>query len=585
VEEERRRRPDPEALAGIAQHCRGLHIKEALMNLEGFVPYKPEDVERYEKKRWWLGMTMGDVLDKASDVFPQKEALVGGDKRYTYAQVRRLIDRMAYRLYQEGLRRGDRVLLQLPNLPEFYIAYFALQKAGCIVVLLTVNHTAREVSHLAALTQPRGWILPAQYRKTAYEPLVKQVQKDNPGLEKVVFVGDTVPDGILRFDALLETDADEQEIRTLLETVRPDPTDVLQILPSGGTTGLPKGAPRTHNDYLCNVEYKAHAWDMNVHDVCMAASTAGHNLALLVCVTAPVLFGAKVVMLDSTRPEDFCDLVQREKVTCACAVPTIVSRIVHSDKLGNYDLSSLSKFYVGAAHSAPELVTSVEKKLGCRYVNAFGMVEGPCMQSRPDYPFEVICSSTGKPVCPYDEFVTLDPNGNRTAAGVEGELAAKGPGIFTGYFKNPKANETSYTPEGYFRTGDLAMIDPAGYIRITGRIKDIIIRGGENISAQEIEELLLSHPLVENVSVVSMPHPDLGEEVCAYLKTAGGIRVELKDVHRHLAELGASKLSYPARLEFVDDMPLTAAGKIDKKVLRERIREKLKAEGHNGVTA
>ena len=548
------------------------------MNLEGFVPYKPEDAERYAQKRWWLGLTMGDVFDKASDVYPYKEALVGEGRRYTYAEVRRLVDRMAYRLHQAGLRRGDTVLLQLPNWAEFYIAYFALQKAGCTVVLLTVNHTAREVVHLAGLTQPKGWILPAQYRKTEYLPLVKQVQKDVPDLATVVMVADTVPEGILRFDDLFETDASEQEIRKVLETLRPDPGDVLQILPSGGTTGLPKGAPRTHNDYLCNVEYKARAWDMNVHDVCLVASTVGHNLALLVCVTAPVLFGGKVVMLDSTYPTDFCDTVQQEKVTCACTVPTIIGRIVHFEGVGDYDFSSLKKVYVGAAHSAPELVMNVEKKLGCRYVNAFGMVEGPCMQSRPGYPFEVICNSVGRPICPYDDFRTLDPEGKPTPTGVEGELAARGPGIFTGYFKNPKANESAFTPDGYFRTGDLAVIDSEGIIRITGRIKDIIIRGGENISAQEIEELILAHHLVENVSVVSMPHPDLGEEVCAYIKTAGNTPMTAQDISDHLTELGASKLAYPGRVEFVEDMPLTAAGKIDKKELRQRIRDKIQGE-------
>ena len=430
------------------------------------------------------------------------------------------------------------------------------------------------------MTQPTGWVLPGRYRKTDYLPLIKQVQKDNPCLDKVILAADEVPDGFLRFDALLETEANEQEIQQVLESVRPDPRDVCQILPSGGTTGLPKGAPRTHNDYICNVEYKSRAWDMNVNDACLVVSTVGHNLALLVCITAPVFHGAKVVMLDSTYPEDFCATVQRERITCTGAVPTIISRIVHFDKLAEYDLGSLQKVYVGAAHSAPELVTSVQEKLGCRYVNAFGMVEGPCAQSRPHDSFEVTCNTVGRPVCPYDDFRTLDPDGKPTPAGVEGELAAKGPGIFTGYFKNPKANETAFTPDGYFRTGDLAVIDTAGNVRITGRIKDIIIRGGENIAAQEVEELISSHPLVETASVVSMPHPDLGEEVCAYVKTVRSTMLEKKDIHEHLARLGASKILFPARVEFVRDMPITAAGKIDKKALGHDIREKLKAEAH-----
>lgn len=546
------------------------------MKLEGYTPYDPKAAELYARKRWWLGLTMGDVFDKATDVHPAKKALVGSGKHYTYREVRHLVDRIAYRLHKEGLRPGDRVLLQLPNWAEFYLAYFALQKAGCIVVLLTVNHTAREVSHLAALTQPKGWVVPAEYRKTDYFPLIEKVQKDNPCLDKVIVCADAAPDGFLHFDSLSETDASDEEIKQVLESTRPDPGDVMQILPSGGTTGLPKGAPRTHNDYLCNVEYKALAWDLNVNDVCLAASTVGHNLALLVCVTAPVIFGGTCVMLDSTYPEDFCAMVEREKVTCTAAVPTIVTRVVNYEKIGDYDFSSLQKIYVGAAHSAPDLVTSVEKKMGCRYINAFGMVEGPCAQSRPSDTFEIRTTSVGRPICPYDDFRTLDPTGKPTPRGVEGEMAAKGPGIFTGYFKNPQANQTAFTPDGYFRTGDLAVIDEDGNIRITGRIKDIIIRGGENIAAQEVEELISSHPLIELAAAIGLPHPVLGEEVCAYVKTVGDVTMDAAEIREHLSKMGASKIIFPARVEFVQQMPITAAGKVDKKALKQDLEAKLK---------
>jgi 2,3-dihydroxybenzoate-AMP ligase len=548
------------------------------MTLEGFTPYKPEAARLYEKKRWWLGLTMGDVFDKATDLYPNKEALVGSGKRYTYGQLRRIVDRMAYRFHKEGLNKGDTVLLQLPNWSEFYLAYFAAQKTGLVVVLLTVNHNAREISHLANLTRPKGWILPTVYRKTDFLKEVRQVQQTNPDLKKVILVGDNVPEDCLSFEELLKTDADEEEIQKVLEASRPDPGDVLQILPSGGTTGLPKGAPRTHNDYLCNVEYKSRAWDMNVNDICGVVSTVGHNLALLVCVTAPVLHGAKVVMIDSTLGEDFAIAVEQEKITATCAVPTIVSRMVSAPNLEKYDLSSLKKMYVGAAHSAPELVKSIESKLGCRYVNAFGMVEGPCCQSRPNDPEEVTLNTIGRPICPYDDFRTLDVNGKPTPRGVEGELAAKGPGIFTGYFKNPQANETAFTPDGYFRTGDLAVIDHKGNVKITGRIKDVIIRGGENIAAQEVEELISSHPLVVHASAIGIPHADLGEEVCAFVTVVEGSQIGAQDILNHLEAVGASRILRPARIEFVDNMPLTAAGKIDKKAQRNEILEKLKAE-------
>jgi non-ribosomal peptide synthetase component E (peptide arylation enzyme) len=401
-------------------------------------------------------------------------------------------------------------------------------------VLLTVNHTAREVVHLANLTQPRGWILPGRYRKMHYAPLIQQVRNENKALEKVIIAGQEIPEGCLKFDDLLETQASASEIRKALGEARPDPGDVCQILPSGGTTGLPKGAPRTHADYMCNIEYKSRAWDLNVNDTCLVATTVGHNLALLVTVTGSVFHGAKMVLLDSTYPADFCQLVQDEKVTCTGLVPTLISRIVSFENLGDYDLISLEKIYVGAANSPPELVRDTEKKIGCRYSNAFGMVEGPCSQTRPLDSLEIRYQTIGRPVCPYDDFRTLDPSGNPTPPGVEGELAAKGPGIFTGYLKNPQANKDSFTPDGYFRTGDLAVIDEKGIIRITGRIKDIIIRGGENIAARDVEDLISSQPDVEYVAAVGMPDKDLGELVCAYIKRVAGSSATEEDIQNRV---------------------------------------------------
>ncbi len=548
------------------------------MVFEGFTPYEPEAAELYNKRRWWLGMTLGDMFDKACDLYPSKEALVGEGKRYTYTELRSLVDKLAYSFLEEGFQPGDRVLIQLPNWTEFVISYYAMQKAGLVMVLLTVNHSAKEVAHLADLTQPKGWILPGRYRKTNYDPLIQQVKKETRALKTVLVVGQDTPEGCDRLQDFIETSADASAIKTALERARPDPGDVCQILPSGGTTGLPKGAVRTHNDYMCNIEYKSRAWDLNATDTCLIATTVGHNLALLVTVTGSVFHGAKMVMLDSTYPADFCQIVQEEKITCTGLVPTLISRIVNFENLGDYDMSTFKKIYVGAANSPPELVRATEEKIGAFYYNAFGMVEGPCSQTRPGDTVEIRCGTIGRPVCPYDDFKTLDQDGKPTSPGIEGELAAKGPGIFTGYLKNPQANQESFTPDGYFRTGDLAVIDERGIVRITGRIKDIIIRGGENIAARDVEDLISSHPNVEYVAAVGMPDPDLGEQVCAYIKPVDGTSISDEDILVFMKEMEASKILYPGRIELVDEIPLTAAGKADKKVLKKDIEEKLKKE-------
>jgi len=547
------------------------------MKLNGFTPYDTDLVRLYNNKNWWLGMTMGDTLDKAADLYPQREALVGCGQRYTYAQLREKVDTMAYHLLQKGLKPGDRILLQLPNWPEFVISYYALQKAGLVMVLLTVNHTAREIIHLADLTQPKGWILPLQYHKTDFLSLIKSVCEDIDGL-KIILADEDPPLDYLKLSELFSKHPDQGEVDNALANVRPDPGAVCQILPSGGTTGLPKGAPRTHNDYLCNVEYSAKAWDINATDTCLVMTTVGHNLALLLCVTGPIFQGAKVVMLDSMRPEDFCEIVQAERVTSVGLVPTLISRILSYDSLDAYDLSSLYKTYVGAANSPRELVQKEEEKLGCRYINAFGMVEGPLSQTRPEDPLGIRCDTIGRPCCPYDEIVILDPMGKLAPVGVEGELAARGPGIFTGYYQNPQANETAFTADGYFLSGDLAVKDAVGNIRITGRIKDIIIRGGENIAAQEVEELISMLPNVEYVSVVGMPDSDLGEKVCAYIKPVMNQNLTHQEVVEHMEKMGVRKILIPERVELLENLPQTAAGKVDKKVLRSDIIAKLKKE-------
>lgn len=542
---------------------------------DGVASYEPEVAAYYEERRWWLGLTMGDLLDRAADTYPEREALVGespvtGAERLTWKELRGRSDTMAFRLVEEGFKPGDRVLLQLANWPEFVVSYFALQKAGIIPVLLAVTHTAREIQHLAALTEPKGWIVPSWHRKDDQGPLIADVLNSTLSLEHVFVLGDSVP-ATHGYGELLHTDVSGEEISTTLADTRPNPRSVCQILPSGGTTGLPKGAPRTHNDYIVNVEYKSKAWDLNVTDTTLVATPVGHNLALLVTVTGSVFHGAKMVMLDSTRPEDMCRIIEDERVTALGMVPTLISRLVAYEDLERYDVSSVNKAYVGAANSPPELVRSAEQRLGCRYTNAFGMVEGPCSQSRPEDPEHVRRETIGRPVCPYDEFVTLDEEGRPTPTGVEGELAARGPGIFAGYYRNPEANEKVFTPDGFFRTGDLATVSKEGRIRITGRLKDIIIRGGENIAARDVEDLISSHPDVEYVACVGLEDADLGEVVCAVIKPRSS-SITHEDIVSHLQSLQAAKSFIPARTEFMAEIPLTAAGKADKKQLKKDLQ-------------
>jgi len=365
-----------------------------------------------------------------------------------------------------------------------------------------------------------------------------------------------------------------------LEERRPDPDEVCQMLPTGGTTGLPKVSPRTHNCYINNIEYHTYRWELTSQDTVMVITPLGHSLALDWGMGAALFTHAKLVLLDSVKPEDICEWVQREKVTAIPTVPALMARVVQMDDLQKYDLSSLKRLSVGGSPSTPELFKIIHQKIGCQFVNGFGSVEGACASTKLGDSIELVSGSIGKAVCPHDELKVVDPDGDEVPVGVDGELVSRGPGIFTGYFKSSLEERASmFTKDGFFRSGDQARKDESGNIWITGRIKDIIIRGGDNISAIEIENLMSGYPGIIDSAVVGMPDKILGERTCAYVVAKPGVEVTLEKIVSFLKSKGASTLQLPERIEVIEELPMTKVGKVDKKKLREEIKKELEGEG------
>jgi non-ribosomal peptide synthetase component E (peptide arylation enzyme) len=313
---------------------------------------------------------------------------------------------------------------------------------------------------------------------------------------------------------------------------------------------------------------------MTAEDVCLVAVPVGHNLALLNVVGA-ALVGYRIVLLDSTRADDICRTIDEERVTYLPTVPSLLKRILEFEQVNDYSLHSLRKISAGGEPATPDLVERVRQKLQCSYISEFGMSEGPLCRTRLDDNPKTVCGSVGKPICPDDEFRILDDCGQALPAETDGELAARGPGIFAGYLKNPAENERAFTKEGFFRTGDLARMDNYGNVTITGRIKDVINRGGEKISPAQIEKLLLVHPQIADAAVIGMPDSDLGEKICAYIRVETGATLDHEAIKTFMEDIGASKHLIPERVEFVATLPLTEAGKHDKKALREDIQHKL----------
>ena len=545
------------------------------MNTTDFPRHMEKDAEEYIKSKWWLGMTLGDILDRTADVFTSRIAVVDDKERLTFGQVRDNVDKLALSFLDLGLTKGDCIMLQLPNWHEYVYAYFAAQRIGCIPVLMISGYRQLEATHFAQLTEAKAWIVPEAYRKIDYLSFIDAVKQGNPQLKHVISVRAAGQNSAFTtsIEKLMERNVTEDDRRRLKEK-RPDPRDVAHVMPSGGTTGLPKGIPRTHNDYISNVEFLHKGWDMSTSDVALVVVPVGHNLALL-NVAGAMLFGYRLVLSDSTRPQDICRTIQKEKVTYMPTVPSLVRRIMELPDLNSYDLTSLKRLSAGGEPSTPDLILDVYRKLNCTYINEFGMSEGLLCRSSLTDDIDTICNSVGRTCCPYDKIRIMNERGDELAPGMDGELTTKGPGIFAGYMKNPVENEKSFTKDGYFRTGDQARIAPDGTLKITGRIKDLIIRGGENVTPGQVEDILSSHPGVAEVAVIGMPDKALGEKVCAYLRLAPGASPDVEGIKAFMAEKGASSLLIPERFEFVDSFPMTQAGKIDKKVLKKDIAQKL----------
>lgn len=543
--------------------------------LEGVNPYMKGDAAMYEELRWWPGLTLGDLLDRAADVYPEKEAFVDGKSRLSFEEARDKTNRLAIGLMNIGISPQDRVLVQVPNWNEFVLAYFAVQKIGAIAVLMIDRYRQYEISHLVQLTGATSWILSEKFKKTDYLPVVDDVVKERSQMKNVVLVRSEGHGRYLSMERLIEESAPDKDGLARLAKRRPDPNMVAHMGPTGGTTGLPKVVPRTHNSLICGMVYAALSWELHMQDVTILAGPIGHDLTFTKGLCGVLTTLGKTVFLDDMKPEEICKTIKREKATGIVLVPTLAKRLIDYEKLRDHDLSSLKKIHCGGGISHPDLIKQVSEELKCHYLNGYGGTEGMSLLCRLYYSLDQKRFTNGKPTCPYDIYKVVSPDGKTLPPGSDGELLVKGPGMFTGYYKAPEENAGAFTPDGFFRTGDVARIDQKGVVTITGRIKEMINRGGESISATQIERLIGSHPEVALVAVIPMPDPVFGERVCAYVQPKAGARLSFEKIISYLKEQKASVLQLPERMEFVEAIPLTKVQKVDKRALMVDIKKKL----------
>ena len=548
--------------------------------LPGCTPYPEEFAREYICRGYWKDQTLGDLLEQAARRFPERPAVMDRSHTLTYSDWNFLSNRLALHLLERGFRPGDIVLLQVPNIWEFNVLLFALLKIGVLPVMCLWQHRHTELSYFAMLTEARGYFFTPEYRKFDYLTMAKELQAEIPTLEYLVAVGDGSASGVSYITPWLNEPIEEFHRSDYLARFRPDPFDVALFLVSGGTTGLPKLIPRTHTDYIYDARQnvKVLGWDSNI--VCLVVLPAAHNAPL----GAPGLIGTidvggLTVMCSGTDPDSFFEAVQRGKANYVTMSPALLITLLNSPARSKYDVSSLRYIYVAGQKLLPETVERTWSEWpGVILGQAFGMAEGLSNKTLPDDPPEVIRDTQGRPISPADEIRIVDADGRDVASGEIGELLTRGPYTIRGYYKAEEHNRVAFTPDGFYCTGDMVRMHPTGNLVVEGRRKDMINRGGEKISAEEVENLILGHESVYMTAVVAMPDPIMGEKTCAFVVSKPGHSLTLEELNQFLMSKRIAKFKLPERLELLPSFPLTGVGKISKKDLRDLITKKMRAE-------
>ena len=542
--------------------------------IEGVVPFPPEYAARYRAKGYWQDRSLRDEFADMFRKFAPRVFVVDGDRQYSYAEVDRLSDRLALNLLELGLRPLDAVVLTLPNVADFIILYFALQKMGAIPIAAIVTHRYGEVSQFVRIASAAACVYPESQGDFQFGPMIKRVQAESPCMKFAIVLGKAGPGE----HSLTDLIAREPKLPlSELAGIKLDPTDPCIYQLSGGTTGIPKLIPRTHNDYAYNSKTAAPVCEVGADSVLLLVIPIAHNLALACPGIQGYAFnGGKVVVAASARPEEMFALIQRHRVTHIKVVPALLIRLINSPEIGRYDLSSLKVIQSGGQRMQPEVRIRTKQLIPSVWVQEnFGMSEGMLFFVRRGDPEEVMLETCGRPICPDDEVRLVDDDGKDVAPGEVGELICRGAYTLRGYLRVPEYNAKQFTPDGFYCSGDLMRLHPSGNYVVEGRKKDLINRGGEKISAEEIENLILMHPAVQNVACVAMPDPAMGEKTCACVIPRAGQTLTLKELVAFLATKEIARFKLPERLELMNEFPLSTFGKVSKKSLVEMVSKKL----------
>ena len=524
-------------------------------------------------KKHWPNKLFSDYVDEAAASVPDKTAwsnfnsMTGVASTLSFKEFQTLSDRIALGLFALGVEKNDVVSVQLPNWWEFAAAYAATSRIGAVINPLMPIFRQREISYMMGFAESKVIIIPRNFRNFDYPAMIKEMRADLPKLEHVIVVGDEDEHSFAK--ALLDPALEEKfDKSALFKQRRPDPNDVNLLVYTSGTTGQPKGVMHTANTLVASVKTYAERLELTDKDVILMASPFAHLTGFLYGLMLPVYLKTKGVPQDIWSAETGAKLIEEEGVTFSMGATPFLADLTNTPEVEKYNVDTFKQFLCAGAPIPAVLVRDATKKLGIRVISAWGMTElGVATAVPPWAEIEKSATTDGIAFDSYETKIVDATTGDTVPPMQRGLLRARGVGAFVGYLKKPEKHDTD--EEDWFDTGDIAYMDEDGYIRIAGRSKDIIIRGGENIPIAEVEQALYRHPAIQEVAVVAMPDVRLGELGCAFVTLKSGEALSFEDMVAFLEEQKMAKQYLPERLELVDTMPHTPSGKIQKFKLRE----------------
>lgn len=525
----------------------------------------------YRQQGSWGDASLADYWQQTARAMPDKIAVVDNHgASYTYSALDHAASCLANWMLAKGIESGDRIAFQLPGWCEFTVIYLACLKIGAVSVPLLPSWREAELVWVLNKCQAKMFFAPTLFKQTRPVDLILPLQNQLPQLQQIVGVDKLAP--ATSSLSLSQIIADNTSLTTAITT---HGDELAAVLFTSGTEGLPKGVMLTHNNILASERAYCARLNLTWQDVFMMPAPLGHATGFLHGVTAPFLIGARSVLLDIFTPDACLALLEQQRCTCMLGATPFVYDLLNVLEKQPADLSAL-RFFLCGGTTIPKKVARECQQRGIKLLSVYGSTESsPHAVVNLDDPLSRFMHTDGYAAAGV-EIKVVDDARKTLPPGCEGEEASRGPNVFMGYFDEPELTARALDEEGWYYSGDLCRMDEAGYIKITGRKKDIIVRGGENISSREVEDILLQHPKIHDACVVAMPDERLGERSCAYVVLkAPHHSLSLEEVVAFFSRKRVAKYKYPEHIVVIEKLPRTASGKIQKFLLRKDIMRRL----------